>query len=139
MTEHRAQVEELLAGYRRSREQLASVQRELTSVTASASDPDGLVTATVGARGTLTGLVIAEEAYRRYRPAELADRIVRVTGEATRRAYGAAGDVLAPVLPAGTDPQALLLGTADLAAPEVSRPKHALDEDSYEDRNWIAR
>ncbi|GHF78342.1 DNA-binding protein YbaB [Amycolatopsis bartoniae] len=139
MSEHRAQVEELLAGYRRSREQLASVQRELTSVTASASDADGLVTATVGPRGTLTGLVIKDEAYRRCRPAELADRIVRVTAEATVRALTAAGEVLAPVLPGGTDPQALLLGTADLGAAEVSKPRHALDEDSYEDRSWISR
>ncbi|GAB2961110.1 YbaB/EbfC family nucleoid-associated protein [Amycolatopsis acidiphila] len=139
MSEHHAQVEELLADYRRSREQLASVQRELSAVTASASDPERLVTATVGPRGTLTGLVISDEAYRRYRPAELAEQIVRATAAATVRALAAAGDIMAPALPAGTDPQALLLGTADLGGSEVSRPRHALDEDSYEDQNWITR
>lgn len=139
MSEHRAQVEELLADYRRSREQLASVQRELSSVTASASDPDRLITATVGPRGTLTKLAISDEAYRRYRPVELADQIVRVTAAASVRALTDAGEIMAPALPSGTDPQALLLGTADLGAPDVSRPRHALDEDSYEDQNWVTR
>jgi hypothetical protein len=139
VSEHRAQVEELLADYRRSRDQLASVQRELTSVTASASDPDRLITATVGPRGTLTKLAISDEAYRRYRPAELADQVVRVTAAATVRALTAAGEIMAPALPSGTDPQALLLGTADLGASDVSGPRHALDEDSYEDQNWVTR
>jgi DNA-binding protein YbaB len=139
VSEHRAQVEELLADYRRSREQLASLQRELSSVTASASDPERLVTATVGPRGTLTALTIADEAYRRYRPAELADQIVRATAAATVRALTAAGEIMAPALPGGTDPQALLLGTADLGPSDVSQPRHALDEDSYEDQNWITR
>lgn len=145
MTEHRAQVEELLADYRRSRDQLASAQRELASVTASASDRDKLITATVGPRGTLTGLVIDDAAYRRYRPAELAEQIVRVTGAATVRALTAAGEVLAPALPSGTDPQALLLGTGDLDAAEIApppsrpRPKPPVEEDSFEDQSWVNR
>jgi YbaB/EbfC DNA-binding family protein len=139
VTEHRAQVDELLADYRRSREHLASVHRELASVTASASDPDGLLTATVGPRGTLSGLVISDGAYRRYRPAELAEQIVRATGAATVRALAAAGEVLAPALPSGTDPQALLLGIGDLEPAEIAPPKPAVDEDSFEDRNWVTR
>ncbi|MTD59058.1 YbaB/EbfC family nucleoid-associated protein [Amycolatopsis pithecellobii] len=131
MSEHRAQVDELLADYRRSRERLASVQRELSAVTASESDPDRLVTATVGARGTLTKLEISEEAYRRYRPAELADAIVRVTAAATARALSEAGEIMAPVLPAGADP--LLEGG------EVAHARHAAEEGSYEDRNWVTR
>src|SRR2546423_8560270 len=131
--EHRAQVDELLADYQRSREHLASVHRELASISASASDPDGLITVTVGPRGTLTGLTIAEGAYRRYRPAELAEQIVRATGTATVRALAQAGEVLAPALPSGTDPQALLLGTGDLEAAEItptaSRPR--AEEESF--------
>ncbi|TVT17116.1 YbaB/EbfC family nucleoid-associated protein [Amycolatopsis rhizosphaerae] len=139
MTEYRAQVDELLADYRRSREQLASVHRELGAVTASASDPDGLLTATVGARGALTGLVISDEAYHRYRPRELADQIVRAAGAATVRALAAAAEVLAPALPAGTDPQAVLFGTADLEAADIAPPKPVAEEDSYEDQNWMVR
>lgn len=148
MTEHRAQVDELLADYRRSRDQLATVHRDLASVTASAADSDGLITATVGPRGTLTGLVIADGAYRRYRPAELAEQIVRVIGGATVRAFAQAAEVLAPALPSGTDPQALLLGTGDLDAAEIAPAPGdgvtglpariaPVEEDSYEDQNWL--
>lgn len=150
MSEHHAQVEELLADYRRSKERIASVQRELASVSASASDSDKLVTATVGPRGTLTALEISEEAYRRYRPRELAEQIVRATTAATVRALTAAGEVLAPALPSGADPQALLFGTADLTAEEIAPPakpgsaasaggRHALDDDSFEDQRWMTR
>lgn len=150
MSEHHAQVEELLADYRRSKERLASVQRELASVSASASDANELVTATVGPRGTLTALKLSDEAYRRYRPAELAEEIVRVTAEATVRALTAAGEVLAPSLPSGTDPQALMLGTGDLTAEDVApeakpagaarRPSSSEpDEESLEDQRWMTR
>lgn len=139
MTEHRTQVDELLADYRRSRAQLASVQRELTSITASASDPDGLLTVTVGPRGTLTGLAISDGAYRRYRPAELADQIVRATGAATVRAFTAASETLAPALPSGTDPQALLFGTGDLDASEIAPSRPVVEDDSFEDKNWVTR
>src|SRR5690606_24121218 len=96
VTEHRAQVEELLADYRRSREQLAVVHRQLASVSASASSADGLVTATVGARGVLTDLVIDNAAYERYRPAELAAHIVRAAREAAVEAFNGAEEVLVP-------------------------------------------
>ena len=138
MTEHRAQVDELLADYRRSRDRLAAVHRELASVTASAADSDGLITAIVGPRGTLTSLVIADGAYRRYRPGELADQIVRATSAATVKALGQAAEVLAPALPSGTDPQALLLGTGDLDATEITPPEQPpAEDDSFEDQNWL--
>ncbi|OZM75321.1 hypothetical protein CFN78_02515 [Amycolatopsis antarctica] len=157
MADHRAQVDELLADYRRSRDQLAEVHRELGAISASVANADGTVTATVGARGTLTGLTITDEAYQRFRPAELAAEIVRIAGAATVKALAGAGEVLAPALPAGTDPQALLLGTADLTAAEVSadvpaagpRPRDEdvsaddfaarAEEDSFEDQNWVTR
>ncbi|MFF5990341.1 YbaB/EbfC family nucleoid-associated protein [Prauserella flavalba] len=138
MTDHRAQVDQLLADYRRSREQLASVHRELASISESATSDDGLVTATVGARGMLTGLVIADEAYEKYRPAELAAQIVKLTGGATVKALTGASEVLAPALPSGTDPQALLLGTADLGAQDIAADDVPDDEDeSFDDRSWL--
>jgi len=78
-TNHRDEVAQLLAEYRRGRDQLAAVQRTLLSIVESASSPDGLVTAFVDSAGTLSGLVITDQAYSRYRPAELADTIVRTT------------------------------------------------------------
>jgi len=148
VADHRAQVDELLADYRRSRDQLAGVHRELAAITESVSSADGSVTATVGARGTLTGLTITDDAYRRYRPAELAAEIVRVTGAATVKSLARAAAVLAPVLPAGSDPQALLLGTADLTVDEIAPRDDDVsaadfspdkNEDSFEDQSWVTQ
>ncbi|MQA08629.1 MAG: YbaB/EbfC family DNA-binding protein [Pseudonocardiaceae bacterium] len=140
-TNHRAQVDELLADYQRSRAQLASVHRSLSSISETVRSADGAVAATAGARGTLTNLAITDAAYQRYRPAELAELIVQLTGEAGVRAMRTASDVLAPVLPAGTDPEALLLGTADLSPGEL-RPEPVAetaeqDDDSFEDHEWL--
>jgi hypothetical protein len=133
--DHRAQVEELLADYRRSRDQLVTVHQQLASVSQSATSPDGLVTATVGASGTLIGLTITELAYRQYRPAELAALIVTTAAAAATMVAKLAAEVVAPVLPADTDPEALLRGTADLGPAELAPP--APVEESYENRTWL--
>lgn len=144
MVDHQAQVDELLADYRRSRQRLADVHGALASISESASSAGGHVTATVGARGTLTGLVISDDAYARYRPAELAELIVHASASATVRALEQASELLAPALPAGTDPQALLLGTGDLSAAEIdvvapatAADEPAADELDFEQTRWI--
>jgi DNA-binding protein YbaB len=133
--DHRAQVEDLLADYRRSRDQLASVHRALSVVHESASSPDGAVTATVGPGGHLTKLEIHEDAYRHYRPERLAALIVKTVAAATAQAMDASADLIAPVLPADADPEALLRGTADLTAAELTPPP--VPEDSFENRTWL--
>jgi DNA-binding protein YbaB len=133
--DHRAQVDDLLADYRRSRDQLASVHQRLASISESATSPDGLVTVTVGSAGTLSGLTIADAAYRQYRPADLAAMIVTTTAAAADRAAKLATEVVAPVLPAGTDPDALLRGTADLSPAELVPA--APVEESFENRSWL--
>jgi len=134
--DHRAQVEELLAGYRRSREQLGAVQRTLATLQASATSEDGLVTVTVGAQGRLTELVIVDSAYRKLRPHELAATIVALTATAAAKASRAAGEALAPVLPPDTDPDALLRGTADLTPAEL-KPEPPDAEETFEDLSWM--
>lgn len=145
MTEYRARVDEHLAEYRRSREQLAEVHHQLAAISASASTADGSVTATVGPRGTLTGLIISEQAYRKFKPAELAAQIVRTTTVASESALADASAVLAPVLPAGTDPEAVLLGTGDLAPAELrtepakqAAAPQAAEEEDFDSRNWFS-
>ncbi|WP_053718972.1 YbaB/EbfC family nucleoid-associated protein [Saccharothrix sp. NRRL B-16348] len=140
-TDHRAQVDELLADYRRSRDQLASVQRDLARISGSATSPDGSVTAVVDAKGTLTDLELGDNAYR-LRPAQLAELIVRTTREAAAQAAEGAYRTLSPVLPAGTDPEALLRGTADLRSEEIQPPQPArrrpvVDDDDFEQREWM--
>lgn len=138
VADHRAQVEDLIAGYRRSREQLGTVQRQLATVRETVTSEDGLVTVTVGASGTLVDLEIADGAYRALRPVELATLIVRTAVEATARVTRTASEVLAPVLPSDTDPEALLRGTADLSAEELTPPVvEAEPEESFEDKTWM--
>jgi len=142
-TDHRAQVDELLADYRRSRDQLASVQRDLARISGSATSPDGSVTAVVDAKGVLTDLELRDDAYR-LRPAQLARLIVSTAGEAVAKAAEGAYRALSPVLPAGTDPEALLRGTADLRPEEIQPPqptrrRPAVDDDEdFEQRDWLA-
>jgi DNA-binding protein YbaB len=134
--DHRAQVEELLAGYRRSREQLGAVHRKLAAVQASATSADGLVTVTVGADGRLAELVIVDSVYRKLRPHELAGTIVALSAAAAAKVSRAAGEVLAPVLPPDTDPEALLRGTADLTPAELKPEPQDADE-TFEDLSWM--
>lgn len=134
--DHRAQVEDLLADYRRSREQLASVHQRLATISESVTSPDGLVTATAGPGGTLTALSIAEHAYRAHRPADLAKLIVATAAQAAVRAEKRAAEVMVPVLPVATDPDALLRGTVDLAPAELVAPV-AVAEESFENRTWM--
>ncbi|MBC6448439.1 YbaB/EbfC family nucleoid-associated protein [Actinokineospora xionganensis] len=136
MADHRAQVEDLLADYRRSRDQLAGVHRALAGISESATSPCGLVTVTVSAQGALTGLEIADTAYRTYRPHELSTVIVRAAADAALKAGRAMSEVVAPVLPAGTDPEALIKGTADLT-PTETIPDPVIDDESFEDVHWL--
>ncbi|MFC6089466.1 YbaB/EbfC family nucleoid-associated protein [Saccharothrix lopnurensis] len=138
-TDHRARVDELLADYRRSREQLASVQRDLAGVTAAASSPGGEVTAVVDARGTLTDLELTDAAYR-LRPPQLAQLVVRTAREAVALAAERTYRALGPALPAGTDPEALVRGTADLRPEEIAppaRPGRVDDDEDFEQRDWL--
>lgn len=151
VTDHRDQVEALLADYRRSREQLASVHRTLLSINEKASSPDGLITATVGPQGNLVGLDIADAAYQRYPAAELSKVVVRAVTAAAAKASARAGQALAPALPPDVDPNVVLAGTADLRpeeyAPEpepqpVRGPRRASagggdEEGSFEEMTWM--
>lgn len=138
VADHRAQVEDLLAGYRRSREQLGAVQRSLATVRETVTSDDGQVSVTVSASGTLVALAINDDAYRVLRPGDLAALIVRTTAEATARVTRQASEVLAPVLPADTDPDALLRGTADLSDDELT-PKPAREslDETFENETWM--
>jgi DNA-binding protein YbaB len=137
VADHRAQVDDLIAGYRRSREQLGTVQRELAAVRETVASEDGMVVVTVSSSGTVVGLEIADGAYRALRPADLAAVIVRTTAEATARVTRVASEVLAPVLPSDTDPDALLRGTADLSAAELTPPPAIEPDETFENKTWM--
>jgi DNA-binding protein YbaB len=137
VTDHQAEVERLLADYRRSREQLAAVCRALAEIVVSQSSSDGTVTVTVGAQGVLTGLHLEPDAYRWYRPADLAALIVRLAAVAAEQAATSAQRVIEPVLPPGIDPAAVLAGTADLRPRETAPPAPREADDSLDGRTWL--
>jgi hypothetical protein len=139
--DHRAEVEELLADYRHSRDRLEQTHRELAAVTAEATNPDGTVRVVVGHRGVLREVVLADDVYRRLRPAELAATIVRLTGQAAATAAARAAEVLAAVLPSGTDPE-LLLGEVAAPEPEAepdqrSRSAYDTSEEDLSQSSWL--
>lgn len=153
-TDHRAQVDELLADYRRSQERLATTQQELAAITETVRSQDGSVQVTVGPQGVLQDLVVDEAAYQRQRPAQLAATIVRLTKDAALAAAARAQEVLVPVLPADADPAAIF-GRADVdPAPEGSDSQRSepqrndsrraddnhddeVDPDFSEERGWL--
>ncbi|MBB5155116.1 YbaB/EbfC family nucleoid-associated protein [Saccharopolyspora phatthalungensis] len=144
-TDHRAQVEELMADYRRSRERLAETHRDLSSIAETARTKDGSVQVVVGPRGVLREVVLADDVYERQRPAQLAATIVRLTAAAAQAASRRAADVLAEVLPAGTDPELLLGGDVDGESDPVPRNESRhfddnVDEDideDFSDGSWL--
>ena len=92
---------------------------------------------TEGPSGTLVDLEIADGAYRELRPADLAALVVRTTAEAAARVTRRAGEVLAPVLPSATDPEALLRGTADLSAEELAPVVEVEPDETFEEKTWM--
>ncbi|MBB5893507.1 YbaB/EbfC family nucleoid-associated protein [Kutzneria kofuensis] len=142
--DHQAEIDQLMADYRRSREQLVAVQRGMAAIRETVTSHDDLVTVTVGPRGTLVDLVIDDRAYQRLRPAELAELIVRTTDVAVAGATKRMHDQLAPVLPAGADPESVLSGRADVSETEIEPEQPAgrhvrksREDDSFENRNWV--
>lgn len=143
MNEHRARVDEMVAGYRRSKEEVDSVYQRLTGITASAASSDDGVTSTVSSRGTLIDLVIDERAYRRYTPAQLAEQIILTTASASSTVFDRASALFAPLLPhyRDSEPNAPEPPLASIAA--VTRPvtqkliQNCVEEGSFSEQDWV--
>ena len=74
------------AAYRRFADDLRAVRQGMAGIRASADSPDGLVTATVGARGELLTLELNPRVYRESDAAALSGRITATVAEAVRLA-----------------------------------------------------
>lgn len=139
LTDHRAQVAELMADYQRSRERLAETHQELATITETASSADGRVQVAVGPQGTLREVALADDVYEKLRPAQLAATIAELSAAAAQAAARRAADVLAEVLPTGTDPDVLLGGHADGESASVLRNEPGpIDDDVAEDEDFSA-
>lgn len=79
-----AHLANLQAEYERIRAAALRAQNRLATLTASATSPDGLVTAVVSGRGELCRLEFGTRRYRDLPPAELAHAIVETVALARR-------------------------------------------------------
>ncbi|MGW2561411.1 YbaB/EbfC family nucleoid-associated protein [Streptomyces sp. NPDC001514] len=115
-----ALLQEIMEDFRKTRDTFLEVQRNLTSLQASAQSPDRTLTATVDAHGQLASIVFRGTAYRDMPGARLADLIVstvrRAQADLQRQANSTAsallsngsatfdGDSLWDLLPGSDDP-----------------------------------
>jgi DNA-binding protein YbaB len=97
--EWQAHIDELLGQYRRLRDNLGQMQREMTELTASAESRNGEVRATVGYRGDLVKLEINPRAHRALDSVTLAELIVETTRQAAADVQARMREVVAPNLP----------------------------------------
>lgn len=82
-------------------EQIRAVQRELAGISETAESDDGLIGATVGARGELAELRLDPRIYRRPDSSALAEEILRAYRAARDAAQRKAFEISAGLLPRG--------------------------------------
>ncbi|MEC3997659.1 YbaB/EbfC family nucleoid-associated protein [Actinacidiphila sp. DG2A-62] len=109
-------IEELLALYRRQREEAAETRRRINEVTGTATAPRQAVKVTVGAQGDVTAIEFPTGAYRRMAPKELADALLATIREARAEALEKVAELTSLALPPGVKVADLLRGEVDPAA-----------------------
>jgi DNA-binding protein YbaB len=87
--------------YERLRETLVTLRRSLEEVSETAYSPDGLVGATVGARGELIELTLDPRIYRTTDSTALAATIIATVREAVSAATARTFELTKPFLPEG--------------------------------------
>lgn len=107
------QIEELLEEYRKQREGIAEMQRQLEEATATATAPKKTVKVTVGAQGEVKAIEFPTAAFRRMPPKELADTLVATIQQARAKAIEKTSELVSARLPAGVAMTDLLQGKAN--------------------------
>jgi DNA-binding protein YbaB len=95
----RARFDDVFGQYQRLRSGMDDIQQRLADLQVSAESPDGLVRATVGARGQLVDLKLDGRAYRDLDPEELGRTIVATVHTATARTTEQVQELMAAYLP----------------------------------------
>ncbi|MDG4820931.1 YbaB/EbfC family nucleoid-associated protein [Asanoa sp. WMMD1127] len=98
----RGRAEEVLGQYERIRAGMAELRDRLSAFSTTARSPDGLVIATVDARGQLVRLAFDPAAYRAHRPDQLAAVATATVRSAATSAAAAVQDLVAGYLPPGS-------------------------------------
>ena len=95
----RARFDDVFGQYERLRSGMDDLQRRLAEMRVSAESDDGLVRATVGARGQLIDLRLDRRLYRDPDPERLAHTIVATVAKATARTTDQVQEMMADYLP----------------------------------------
>lgn len=127
--DHRTRVDELLADYRRSRDQLEQVQHELSEMSETARDERESIAVTVGSDGVPCDVRLSREINRHYAPDDLAAEIVRLSRLAADRIAERSEAALAPLLPSDVDPSAMRQGRADWETSNTPRNDRGVADD----------
>ncbi|MFC4529495.1 YbaB/EbfC family nucleoid-associated protein [Sphaerisporangium dianthi] len=95
----RAYAEELRATFVRLQEEAPAMHKKARAVQVTEKSGDGLIAATVGARGDLIRLDIDPRVYRRPDSRELADSITETVQRAAAKAQEQVIEMFAPLIP----------------------------------------
>ncbi|KUO15553.1 YbaB/EbfC family nucleoid-associated protein [Streptomyces dysideae] len=115
------EIEELLGQYRKQRDEIADMRRQLDETTATVTAPKQAVKVTVGAQGEVTAIEFPTAAFRRMPPKELADTLLTTIQQARAKALEKTSELMSARLPAGVSMADLLQGKAN--------PRDLLPED----------
>jgi hypothetical protein len=106
--------EKFRAEYQQQVARIGETQQRLADISCTAVAPRRAISVTVGHGGVITEISFPTGAYKRMTPNELAAALINTINDARDQAVAAAGEILAPSLPEGVDPRALLTGRFDL-------------------------
>ncbi|RCG32647.1 YbaB/EbfC family DNA-binding protein [Sphaerisporangium album] len=98
--EMRAYADELRASFLRLQEEAPALHEKARAVQVTEKSEDGLISATVGARGDLVRLDIDPRVYRRPDSRRLADAITETVHRAADKARARVVEVFDPIIPA---------------------------------------
>ncbi|MBY8888869.1 YbaB/EbfC family nucleoid-associated protein [Streptomyces sp. PTM05] len=110
------EIEDLLALYRKQREEAVETRRRINEVTGTATAPRQTVKATVNAQGELTAIEFPTGAYHRMAPKELSEALMTTIRQARANALEAVAELTSLNLPAGVKVTDLLEGKVDATA-----------------------
>lgn len=95
----RARFDDVFGQYQRLRSGMDDIQRTLADLRITAESPDGLVRATVGARGQLVDLTIDRRAYAEVDPDRLGRIVVATVQQAGERTTERVRELMSAYLP----------------------------------------
>jgi DNA-binding protein YbaB len=104
----RARFDDVYGQYHRLRSGMDEIQRQLATMQVSAESADGLVRATVGARGQLIDLRLDRRIYRETDEVALARSIVATVQQAAAQTTRQVEELMAAYLPAESGPMRFL-------------------------------